>query len=49
VYYAENFENKRSILKEFDSNDSDPTTILQHIFKDENELKMLKKTVVAYF
>lgn len=43
VHYAENFENICSILKEFDSNDSDPTTILQHVFKDENEWKMLKK------
>jgi hypothetical protein len=47
VYYAENFEIFCSVVNEFDGGDASSVTILQDIFQDSNELKVLK-TDLAY-
>jgi hypothetical protein len=47
VYYAENFEIFCSVVNEFDGDDASSITILQDIFQDSNELKVLR-TDLAY-
>jgi hypothetical protein len=47
VHYAENFENFCSVVNEFDSDDASSITILQNIFQDSNEWKVLR-TDLAY-
>jgi hypothetical protein len=41
-YYAENFESFCSVISEFDRDDASSITILQDIFQDSDELKVLK-------
>jgi hypothetical protein len=47
VYYAENFEIFCSVLNEFGGDDASLVTILQDIFQDSNDLKLLR-TYLAY-
>jgi hypothetical protein len=47
VYYAENLEISCSVVNELDRDNASSITILQDIFKDSNELKVLK-TDLAY-
>jgi hypothetical protein len=47
VYYKENFEIFCYVVNEFDGDDASSVTILQDIFKDSNELKLLR-TDLAY-
>jgi hypothetical protein len=47
VYYAENFEIFCSVVNEFDGDYASSITILQDIFQDSNELKVLR-TDLAY-
>jgi hypothetical protein len=47
VYYAENFKIFCSVVNEFDGDDASSITILQDIFQDSNELKVLR-TDLAY-
>jgi hypothetical protein len=42
VYYAETFEILCSVVNEFDGDDGSSITILQDIFQDSNEFKVLK-------
>jgi hypothetical protein len=46
VYYAENFEIKCSVVNELDRDDASSIYILQNMFKDSNELKVLKTDLV---
>jgi hypothetical protein len=47
VYYGENFEIFCSVVNEFDGDDASSVTILKDIFKDSDELKVLR-TDLAY-
>jgi myo-inositol-1-phosphate synthase len=47
VYYAENLKIFCSVVNEFDGDDASSITLLQDIFQDSNELKVLK-TYLAY-
>jgi hypothetical protein len=42
AYYSENFEIFCSVVNYFDGNDAYSITILQDIFQDSNELKVLR-------